>query len=76
MSEVVYELKVGMTCDGCSGAVERILGKVEGISKVECNLETLVVLVTGVDGLDIPSYLAKWSASAGKSVEFIEKREA
>lgn len=26
-STFVYELKVGMTCGGCSGAVERILGK-------------------------------------------------
>ena len=23
---MVYELKVGMTCGGCSGAIERILG--------------------------------------------------
>ena len=24
---MVYELKVGMTCDGCSGAITRILNK-------------------------------------------------
>ena len=50
---VVYELDVGMTCGGCSGAIERILGKVEGISKVECNLDTKKVYVHGVDGLEI-----------------------
>ena len=35
----VYELEVGMTCEGCSGAVERILGKVDGINSVSCNIE-------------------------------------
>ena len=27
---MVYELRVGMTCEGCSGAIERILGRVPG----------------------------------------------
>ena len=27
---MVYELKVGMTCGGCSGAIERILGNNPG----------------------------------------------
>ena len=27
---MVYELNVGMTCDGCSGAIERILGAKPG----------------------------------------------
>ena len=27
---MVYELKVGMTCTGCSGAIERILGAKPG----------------------------------------------
>ena len=70
---MVYELKVGMTCGGCSGAVSRILGKVEGISDVQCDVEKQQVLVTGVDGLDVAEALAKWSASANKSVEFIGK---
>jgi copper chaperone CopZ len=60
MSEVVYELKVGMTCGGCSGAITRILNKVDGISDVKCDLETLQVFVTGVEGLDIVELLAKW----------------
>ena len=29
---MVYELKVGMTCGGCSSAIEKILGKCEDIS--------------------------------------------
>ena len=27
---MVYELRVGMTCDGCSGAIDRILGAKPG----------------------------------------------
>lgn len=26
----VHEYKVTMTCDGCSGAVQRVLGKLKG----------------------------------------------
>jgi len=73
---VVYELKVGMTCEGCSGAVTRILSKVDGISDIKCDLATGQVLVQGVDGLDIVELLSKWSASAGKPVEFVEQRAA
>ena len=34
----VYELKVGMTCEGCSGAVTRILGKKTEIKSVTCDI--------------------------------------
>ena len=27
----LYELKVGMTCGGCSGAVTRLIGKMDGV---------------------------------------------
>jgi copper chaperone CopZ len=37
---MVYELKVGMTCGGCSGAIERIFGKCEQITSTVCNIET------------------------------------
>ena len=34
----VYELNVGMTCDGCTGAIKRILGKVDSIKEVDCDI--------------------------------------
>ena len=49
-----------MTCGGCSGAIERILGKVEGITAIQCDIEAQQVLVTGVDGLDPAKLLEKW----------------
>ena len=61
-AQMVYELNVGMTCEGCSGAVTRILGKDDRISQVDCDIENKKVLVTGEDGLEeeIPAMLQKW----------------
>ena len=69
----MYELKVGMTCGGCSGAIERIFGKCEDITSTTCDLETGQVLVEGKDGLDLVEMLSKWSESANKPVEFVSK---
>lgn len=59
-SQVVYELNAEMVCGGCTGAIERILGKVDGITSVVCNTDTQKVHVTGIDGLDIAAMLQKW----------------
>ncbi|KAG5239584.1 copper transport protein [Salix suchowensis] len=32
-------LKVGMSCGGCVGAVERVLGKIEGAKRVKGNVQ-------------------------------------
>ena len=70
---VVYELRVGMTCEGCSGAIERILGGKDEITSVSCDIPAQKVLVEGQDGLDIVEMLRMWSESAQKSVEFVSK---
>ena len=57
----VYELNVGMTCDGCSGAIKRILGKVDSIKEVDCDIPNRKVTVKATaDDLDIAEMLAKW----------------
>ncbi|KAJ3106427.1 hypothetical protein HDU97_006412 [Phlyctochytrium planicorne] len=40
-----YKFKVGMTCSGCSGAVNRILSKTDGVSSFDISLETQTVVV-------------------------------
>jgi copper chaperone len=73
MTKVVL-FKVGMTCGGCSGAVTRILSKIEGVDNVETNLETKDVKITCVDDLSetiLLESLQNWSKSSGKSVELI-----
>jgi len=44
-SGVTYEFDVKMTCGGCSGAVTRALGKVEGVERFEVDLEKQTVIV-------------------------------
>ena len=58
-------------CGGCSGAITRILTKVDGVNKVEPDLETQKVTVdvadgSGIDGDALLEKLAAWANSAGK----------
>ncbi|KAI1297117.1 Cytosolic copper metallochaperone [Mortierella claussenii] len=41
----VYKYDVTMTCSGCSGAVTRVLTKLEGVDKFDVSLETQKVTV-------------------------------
>eukprot|EP00588_Corethron_pennatum_P014334 CAMPEP_0194277282 /NCGR_PEP_ID=MMETSP0169-20130528/9649_1 /TAXON_ID=218684 /ORGANISM="Corethron pennatum, Strain L29A3" /LENGTH=73 /DNA_ID=CAMNT_0039021209 /DNA_START=215 /DNA_END=436 /DNA_ORIENTATION=- len=62
---------VGMTCNGCSNAVKKILGKIEGVSDVAADWETKKVVVTASDDVTAEVLLAKlmkWSKVSGKSV--------
>ncbi|XP_075263723.1 uncharacterized protein LOC142355422 [Convolutriloba macropyga] len=45
MTEVV--LKVDMMCSGCTGAVERIIKKMDGVESYDINLEEKKVVVKG-----------------------------
>ncbi|KAJ3320603.1 Cytosolic copper metallochaperone [Boothiomyces sp. JEL0866] len=40
-----YKFKVAMTCSGCSGAVERILSKTDGVESFDINLDQQLVQV-------------------------------
>lgn len=42
----VHIFNVTMTCEGCSGAVNRVLGKLSEVSNVEIDMEGQKVLVT------------------------------
>ena len=73
MTKTVH-FKVGMTCGGCSGAVQRILGKIEGVESVNANLDTKDVTVVTSDDVDkqvLLDALLKWSTASKKSVELI-----
>ena len=73
MTKVVH-FKVGMTCSGCSGAVQRILTKIEGVQSVDANLETKDVTVTTSDDVNnqvLLDALLKWSTASKKTVELV-----
>ncbi|OJJ49525.1 hypothetical protein ASPZODRAFT_127999 [Penicilliopsis zonata CBS 506.65] len=40
MSEHVYKFNVSMSCGGCSGAVERVLKRLDGIKSYNVNLDS------------------------------------
>ena len=73
MKEVQFN--VGMTCGGCSGAVTRILSKIEGVVNVSADVETKKVVVSceeSVDDQTLLDALMNWSKSSGKSVELVK----
>ncbi|ETS64554.1 hypothetical protein PaG_01019 [Moesziomyces aphidis] len=47
MSEHEYKFDVVMTCSGCSGAVERVLSKLQGVDSYDVSLESQSVVVRG-----------------------------
>ncbi len=62
---------VGMTCNGCAGAVDRILRKIEGVAEVVADVPAKTVTVTHSDAAAPNAMLAalqKWAASSGKAV--------
>ena len=71
--EVVF--KVAMTCGGCSGAVTRILGKIEGVEGVNADVESKLVKVACADEVaddTLLQALLTWSKSSGKAVELVK----
>ncbi|KAJ5602151.1 hypothetical protein N7510_011685 [Penicillium lagena] len=50
MSDHTYKFNVTMTCGGCSGAVERVLKKLDGVKDFDVSLESQTATVnTGPD---------------------------
>ncbi|RAL13589.1 copper metallochaperone ATX1 [Aspergillus homomorphus CBS 101889] len=45
MSDNQYKFEVTMSCGGCSGAVERVLKKLEGVKSFDVRLDTQTATV-------------------------------
>ncbi|KAJ5297982.1 hypothetical protein PENANT_c012G03988 [Penicillium antarcticum] len=58
MSDHQYKFNVTMTCGGCSGAVERVLRKLEGVKNFDVNLESQTANVTTEPALSYDTVLA------------------
>ncbi|KAJ6190121.1 hypothetical protein N7519_000142 [Penicillium mononematosum] len=67
MSDHQYKFNVTMTCGGCSGAVERVLKKLEGVKTFDVSLETQTVNVTTEPTLSYVDVLEKIKKT-GKAV--------
>ncbi|KAL1967510.1 hypothetical protein VTN77DRAFT_3025 [Rasamsonia byssochlamydoides] len=58
MSEHTYKFNVSMSCGGCSGAVERVLKKLDGVKSYEVSLESQTATVVAEDSLSYDTVLA------------------
>jgi len=68
MSEHNYKFNVAMSCSGCSGAVERVLKRLDGVKSFDVNLEKQTAeIVTQDDSLDYNTVLST-IAKTGKKV--------
>ncbi|KAK5074324.1 Cytosolic copper metallochaperone [Lithohypha guttulata] len=67
MSEHKYRFNVTMTCSGCSGAVERVLKKLDGVKSYDVSLDTQTADVTTDESLSYEQVLEKIKKT-GKTV--------
>ncbi|CEL11412.1 heavy metal-associated domain-containing protein [Aspergillus insuetus] len=55
--ESTYKFNVSMSCGGCSGAVERVLKKLDGVKSYDVSLDTQTVLVKAEPSLEYDTVL-------------------
>ncbi|BCR97624.1 copper metallochaperone ATX1 [Aspergillus luchuensis] len=58
MSDHQYKFNVSMSCGGCSGAVERVLKKLEGVKSFDVNLESQTAIVVTEPSVPYDTVLA------------------
>jgi len=69
MSEHKYKFNIAMSCGGCSGAVERVIKKLDGVKSYEVSLEKQSAeIVTADDALDYNTVLGSIKKT-GKKVK-------
>ncbi|PMD27054.1 iron copper transporter [Hyaloscypha hepaticicola] len=62
-----YKFNVSMSCGGCSGAVNRVLGKLDGVKSYEVSLDTQTATVVAAPDLAYETVL-KTIKKTGKKV--------
>ncbi|KAF2737274.1 hypothetical protein EJ04DRAFT_510381 [Polyplosphaeria fusca] len=68
MADHTYKFNVAMSCGGCSGAVERVLKKLDGVKSYNVSLETQTAEVVTEDSVDYSTVLEKIKKT-GKAVK-------
>ncbi|USP76569.1 Metal homeostasis factor ATX1 [Curvularia clavata] len=63
-----YKFNVAMSCGGCSGAIERVLKKLEGVESYNVSLENQTAEIVAADSLDYATVLEKIKKT-GKTVK-------
>ena len=77
-TKYVYEFFVGMTCDGCSNAIKKLLSSEAYIESFEISVpEKFVKVIASEDGIEqrVIDRLTKWATASKKELEFKSKSE-
>jgi copper chaperone CopZ len=68
-----HEFYAGMTCYGCKNAVTRIITRIPGVSKLEADVATKRVLVTGTASKEVvEEKLNRWGQTSQKEVRYVK----
>jgi len=59
MAEHKYKFNITMTCGGCSGAVERVLKKMDGVKSFDVSLDKQEADIVTEDSVDYNTVLEK-----------------
>lgn len=74
MPSKVHQFKVEMTCEGCSGAVQRVLGKLidKGVDGVNISLsEQLVEVTSSLESTELLEHIKK----TGKTTTYLGEKK-
>ncbi|KAH7125398.1 hypothetical protein B0J11DRAFT_305447 [Dendryphion nanum] len=66
--EHTYKFDIAMSCGGCSGAVERVLKKLDGVKSYNVSLDTQSAEIITEESLDYATVLEKIKKT-GKTVK-------
>ena len=74
-SSYLYEFHVGMTCDGCSNAINKLMSTEKYVTSYELSVPEQWLKVVGPDGIQdqIIARLTKWATASKKTLEFKQK---
>jgi copper chaperone CopZ len=74
----IYTFHVGMTCEGCSNAINKLMGTESSyVDSFEISLPDKTLKVIGGDGIEqrVIDRLTKWATSSKKELAFSSKVE-
>lgn len=76
-TDYVFQFRVGMTCDGCKNAINKLLSTEAYIKNYEVSVEDKRLTVVGPEGTDakVIERLTKWATASKKELAFESKEE-
>lgn len=71
----LYEFHVGMTCDGCSNAIKKLISTEKYITSFDLSVPEQWLKVVGPAGIEeqVLARLTKWATASKKTLEFKQK---